>query len=149
MLDATLDAARANLAANESLYRNGRVTRDLVYRAEADVLEIEQSATRRREPCPHRAQLREPAAQCAARPTPLPEAVVDDATVERFRARFVSTLAGRRLDAPMLQDLAADRREELRSLDAAIVAGEAQQDLARAAFKPTLALGAEAGIQGD
>jgi outer membrane protein TolC len=28
------------------------------------------------------------------------------------------------------------------------VAGEAQQDLARAAFKPVLALGAEAGIQG-
>lgn len=147
VLDATLDAARANLAANESLYRNGRVTRDLVYRAEADVLEIEQSrlaaASRVRIARSYVNLLRN-----APLTDALPEAVVDDATVERYRARFVSTLAGRRLDAPMLQDLAADRREELRSLDAAIVAGEAQQDLARAAFKPTLALGAEAGIQG-
>ena len=42
-----------------------------------------------------------------------------------------------------------DRRAELRSLDAAIAGGEARQDLARAAFKPRLLLGAEAGIQGD
>ena len=48
----------------------------------------------------------------------------------------------------MLQDLAGQRRQELQSLDAAIVAGLAQQDLARAAFKPSLGLGAEAGIQG-
>jgi outer membrane protein TolC len=47
-----------------------------------------------------------------------------------------------------LQELATERRQELQGLDAAIVAGEAQQDLARAAFKPRLAFGAEAGIQG-
>ena len=47
-----------------------------------------------------------------------------------------------------LQDLAGQRRQELKSLDAAILAGLAQQDLARAAFKPSLGLGAEAGIQG-
>ena len=109
VLDATLDAARANLAANESLYRNGRVTRDLVYRAEADVLEIEQSrlaaASRVRIARSYVNLLRN-----APLTDALPEAVVDDATVERYRARFVSTLAGRRLDAPMLQDLAADRR---------------------------------------
>jgi outer membrane protein len=49
----------------------------------------------------------------------------------------------------MLQALATDRRQELRGLDAAIATGVAQQDLARAAFKPTLAFGAEAGIQGE
>ena len=32
VLDATLDATRENLKANASLYRNGKVTRDLVYR---------------------------------------------------------------------------------------------------------------------
>ena len=50
MLDATLEATRENLKANASLYRNGKVTRDLVYRAEADVLEVEQErlATARR-----------------------------------------------------------------------------------------------------
>ena len=42
-----------------------------------------------------------------------------------------------------------DERAELAGLDAAVAAGEAQQDLARAAFKPRLALGAEAGIQGE
>jgi len=42
ILDATFDAARENQRVNESLYRNGKVTRDAVLRAETDVLEIEQ-----------------------------------------------------------------------------------------------------------
>lgn len=147
VLDATLEAARANLAANESLYRNGRVTRDLVYRAEADVLEIEQqrlaTASRVRIARSYVNLLRNaPLAQ------PMPKANLDEATIERFRARLVRTLAGRQLDSRQLQDLAGLRRQELKSLDAAIAAGLAQQDLARAAFKPTLGLGAEAGIQG-
>jgi outer membrane protein TolC len=61
---------------------------------------------------------------------------------------MLRTLAGRRLDVDRLQELAGQRRQELKSLDSAILAGEAQKDLARAAFKPTLAVGAEAGIQG-
>ncbi|HEX9207592.1 MAG TPA: TolC family protein [Steroidobacteraceae bacterium] len=147
VLDATLEAARANLAANESLYRNGRVTRDLVYRAEADVLEIEQqrlaTASRVRIARSYVNLLRNaPLAQ------PLPAASLDAATIERFRGRLVRALAGRRLDPGTLQELAGQRRQELRSLDAAIDAGLAQQDLARAAFKPSLGLGAEAGIQG-
>ncbi len=147
VLDATLEAARANLAANDSLYRNGRVTRDLVYRAEADVLEIEQqrlaTASRVRIARSYVNLLRNaPLAQ------PLPRAELDGATIERFRGRLLRTLAGRQLDAGALQDLAGQRRQELKSLDAAIVAGLAQQDLARAAFKPSLGLGAEAGIQG-
>jgi outer membrane protein TolC len=147
VLDATLEATRANLAANESLYRNGRVTRDLVYRAEADVLEIEQqrlaTVSRVRIARSYVNLLRNaPLAQ------PLPRASLDAAAIERFRGRLVRTLAGRQLDARQLQDLAGQRRQELKSLDAAIAAGLAQQDLARAAFKPTLGLGAEAGIQG-
>jgi outer membrane protein TolC len=147
VLDATLEAARANLAANESLYRNGRVTRDLVYRAEADVLEIEQqrlaTASRVRIARSYVNLLRNaPLAQ------PLPRAELDGATIERFRGRLLRTLAGRQLDAAALQGLADERRQELKGLDAAIAAGLAQQDLARAAFKPSLGLGAEAGIQG-
>jgi outer membrane protein TolC len=61
---------------------------------------------------------------------------------------LLSALAGRSVDTLKLQDLASQRREELKSLDAAIAVGEARQDLARAAFKPSLAFGAEAGIQG-
>jgi outer membrane protein TolC len=79
---------------------------------------------------------------------PLPAATLDAPTIDRFRARLLAALAGRQLEAQRLQEIAADRRQELKSLDAAIAAGEAQQDLARAAFKPALAFGAEAGIQG-
>jgi outer membrane protein len=147
VLDATLDSARANLAANESLYRNGRVTRDLVYRAEADVLEIEQerlaTASRVRIAASYVNLLRN-----APLDRPLPATTLDEATIDRFRSVLLKTLAGRRLDVERLQQLADERRQELKSLDSAILVGEAQKALARAAFKPTLALGAEAGIQG-
>jgi outer membrane protein TolC len=147
VLDATLESARANLAANESLYRNGRVTRDLVYRAEADVLEIEQerlaTASRVRIAASYVNLLRN-----APLDRPLPPTTLDEATIDRFRATLLRTLAGRRLDVERLQQLADEQRQELKSLDSAILVGEAQKALARAAFKPTLALGAEAGIQG-
>jgi outer membrane protein len=147
VFDATLEAARANLAANESLYRNGRITRDLVYRAEADVLEIEQerlaAASRVRIAASYVNLLRN-----APLDRPLPATTIDDTTIERFRANLLRALAGRTLDVARLQELADRRRQELKSLDSAIDAGEAQKALARAAFKPSLALGAEAGIQG-
>lgn len=147
VLDATLEATRANLAANESLYRNGRITRDLVFRAEADVLEVEQerlgAASRVRLAASYVNLLRN-----APLDRPLPEAAIDEPTIDRFRAQLLRVLAGRQLEVSRLQEVAGERRQELKSLDSAIVAGEAQKDLARAAFKPTLALGAEAGIQG-
>ena len=147
VLDATLAATRENLRANESLYRNGKVTRDLVYRAEADVLEVEQerlaTASRVRIAQSYVNLLRN-----APLSQPLPNASLDAETIERFRARLLAALAGRPVDASKLQDLASQRREELKGLDAAIAVGEARQDLARAAFKPSLAFGAEAGIQG-
>ena len=148
VLDATLELARSNLAANESLYRNGKVTRDLVLRAEADLLEVEQqriaAASRVRIAQGYVNLLRN--APLAA---PLPKAEIDAAAVERFRQNLVRRLAGRTLEPAPLQQLATNRRAELQGLDAAIVGGEARQDLARAAFKPRLLLGAEAGIQGD
>jgi outer membrane protein len=147
VLDATLEATRENLKSNSSLYRNGKVTRDLVYRAEADVLEVEQerlaTASRVRIAQSYVNLLRNaPLAQ------PLPNATLDAGTIERFRGRLLSALAGRQPNSLQLQALASQRREELKSLDAAIAVGEARQDLARAAFKPSLAFGAEAGIQG-
>ena len=148
VLDATLELAQANLAANESLYRNGKITRDLVLRAEADLLEVEQqriaAASRVRIAQGYVNLLRN--APLAA---PLPRAEIDAAAVERFRDRLVRRLAGRSLDTGTLQQLATGRRAELKGLDAAIEGGKARQDLARAAFKPRLLLGAEAGIQGD
>lgn len=148
VLEATLELAQANLDANSSLYRNGRITRDLVYRAEADVLEVEQqrlfAASRVRLSQSYVNLLRNAPLDAA-----LPTSEIDPATIDRFRARFARRLAGRPAELAELQSLAVDERAELAGLDAAIAAGEAQQDLARAAFKPRLALGAEAGIQGE
>ena len=148
VLEATREFAQANLDANSSLYRNGRVTRDLVYRAEADVLEVEQqrifAASRVRLSQSYVNLLRDAPLDAA-----LPASEIDPATIDRFRTRFARRLAGRTLELGALQALATDRRAELEGLEAAIAAGEAQQDLARAAFKPRLALGAEAGIQGE
>ena len=148
IFDSSLELAQVNLDANESLYRNGRVTRDLVYRAEADVLEIQQ----RRLAAESQVRIAQSYVNLLRNlplHTPLPRAELDLETVERFRSRFIRQLAGRRLDTPQLQQLATQRRAEIHGLEAAVAAGEAQQELARAAFKPTLAVGAEAGIQGD
>ena len=148
VLDATLAATRENLRANDSLYRNGKVTRDLVYRAEADVLEVEQerlaTASRVRIAQSYVNLLRN-----APLSQPLPDGGArrrDHRTLSRApaggaRRPAASTRSGCRTSR-------AERREELKSLDAAIAVGEAHQDLARAAFKPSLAFGAEAGIQG-
>jgi len=81
--------------------------------------------------------------------TPVPGAEIDAATIERFRGRLVRRLAGRTADTTGLQALAMQQRAELRSLDSAVAGSEALQDLARAAFKPRLLLGAETGVQGD
>ena len=149
VLEATLELAQANLAANESLYRNGKITRDLVLRAEADLLEVEQqriaAASRVRIAQGYVNLLRN--APLAA---PLPRAEID-AAADRALPRAA--------DPPPRRTGRSTRRccsssppaaaPELRSLDAAIAGGEARQDLARAAFRPRLVLGAEAGIQGD
>ena len=148
VLEATRELASANLDANESLYRNGKVTRDLVYRAEADLLEVEQqriaAASRVRIAASYVNLLRN-----APLDTPLPAAEIDGTTVDRYRARLIRRLAGRAPESTALQQLAQGRRAELRSLDAAIAGSEALEDLARAAFKPRIAFGAEAGIQGE
>jgi len=148
VLEATRELAQANLDANESLYRNGKITRDLVFRAEADLLEVEQqriaASSRVRIAASYVNLLRN-----APLDTPLPAAEIDGATVDRYRERLVRRLAGRAAESAVLQQLATGRRAELRSLDAAIAGSEALEDLARAAFKPRLAFGAEAGIQGE
>lgn len=148
VLEATREAAQANLDANQSLYRNGKITRDLVYRAEADVLEIEQQRIAASSGV-RIAQGYVNLLRNQALDEPLPRAEIDGPAVERFRTRLIERIAGRKPDVALLQRLATDRRQELRGLDAAIAAGQAQEDLARAAFRPTLAFGAEAGIQGE
>ena len=97
VLDATRELAQANLDANASLYRNGKITRDFVLRAEADLLEVEQqriaAASRVRIAQGYVNLLRN--APLAAR---LPDAEIDAPAVERSRERLLRRLAGRELD---------------------------------------------------
>ncbi|HUO79750.1 MAG TPA: TolC family protein [Steroidobacteraceae bacterium] len=148
ILDATLELARANQRVNESLYANGKITRDLVYRAEADVLEVEQSRLAADKGV-HLAQSYVNLIRNAPFDRALPVATLEDADLDRLR-----TALGRRLGQPSLapQALAAtaiDRRAELKQLDATVAAAAAGERLARAAFQPQLALAVDAGTQGE
>ena len=142
VLEATARLATENERVNDSLYRNGKVTRDLRLRAEADHLEIEQQLLRAR------------AAEDLARRylnllcnAPLerePEAaVVTDSDLPRLAFGMP---AGR---GAVLEETALDRRAELRELDAGIAAAAASEQAARAAFKPQLAFAVDAGTQGE
>jgi outer membrane protein len=148
ILDASRELAHSNLSVNESLYRNGRVTRDLVFRAEADLLEIEQQQLEARNLVRQALGLVN-ALRDAPLTAPVTTVAIDAAAVTHYRERFAARLAGREPDLDLLSELALDRRRELAGFDAAIAAGEARQDLARAAFKPQIALGIDAGFEDD
>jgi outer membrane protein TolC len=125
-----------NLRITESLYANGRVTQDQVLRARAEQLAARQS-------------LRTTQGQ-----------------VSQARS-YVNFLLNRRLDTALddaaagtagqpspadMQSLRADAQEhraELAQLDSLSRAADAQARAARAALKPQLALGVDAGTQGE
>jgi outer membrane protein TolC len=141
VLEATAALAAENERVNDSLYRNGKVTRDLLLRAEAERLEIAQQLLRAR------------AAEDLARRylnllcnAPLerePEAVaVSDADLPRV------ALGMPRDRASALEELAVGRRAELRELEAGVAAAGESEQAARAAFKPQLAFAVDAGTQG-
>jgi outer membrane protein TolC len=127
-----------NLRVTESLYANGRVTQDQVLRARAEQMASVQ-------------QLKE--AQDGSRQA----------------QRYVNFLLNRELDAPLedarasddadavpfardpkrQRDAALAQRAELGQADALARAAEAQVGVARAALKPQLGLGVDAGTQGE
>ena len=142
VLEATAGLARENERVNDSLYRNGKVTKDLRLSAEAEHLEITQQLLRAR------------AAEDLARRylnllcnAPLdrePEAPVEtDADLPRM-AQGIPTARG-----VALEQRAVDRRAELRELDSGIAASGEAESAARAAFKPQLAFAVDAGTQGE
>ncbi len=148
ILEATLDAASENQRVNDSLYRNGSVTRDAVLRAETDVLEIEQQLAA--------ANAAERTAQnyvnlLRNRPleTALTPSGADDRDVERLRVRLLGPGWAPADSSSRLQEAAVGRRHELRQVDAGLEAADAAEDLARAAFKPRLALAVDTGVQGE
>jgi len=147
ILEATLELARSNLRVNESLRRNGRITPDLVYRAEADVLEVEQALLAAGNA---RDLARSYVNVLRDRPLrhALPGTVVTDADVAVLRARTLrgARPAARGLDALVATALAA--RPELRGMSELAQAAAAGEALALAAFKPRIGFAVEGGMQG-
>src|ERR1700729_2457622 len=148
IFDATLELATENRRVNESLFRNGKITRDLVFRAEADQLEVQQSQLG--------AQNAEQLAQSYVnliRNAPfgraLPSVVVEDLDIDRLRNDLAAHVAQPTLTLAPLQDAAVQQRYELRQLDAISSAAAAGERLARAAFKPRLAFAFDVGTQGE
>ena len=139
IFDAALELAAENHRVNEVLFRNGKITRDLVYRAEADQLEVEQSMLGARN-TERLAQSYVNLLRHAPFDRALPVSAVEDGE-ERGAAASVSL--------PLMQDAAVQHRPELRELDALAAAAAAAERLAHAAFKPRLALALDAGSQGD
>jgi outer membrane protein len=148
IFDATLELATENRRVNESLFRNGKITRDLVFRAEADELEVQQS------------QLGAQNAERLGRSyvnlirnapfdRALPSVAVQDPDIDRLRNELAVRTAQPALDLGPLQDTAIQQRYELRQLDAISAAASAGERLARAAFKPRLAFALDIGTQGD
>ena len=137
---AIVDSSRAllaeNLRVNESLFRNGKITQDQVLRARAELLAVDQQL---REAQNGQTQTRSYLNFLLNRDldTPL-EPAEPDAEI----ARTADDLA-------QLRSAALEQRPELAQLDRVAAAAGAQADIARASRKPTLALGADAGTQGN
>jgi outer membrane protein len=148
IFDATLELATENRRVNESLFRNGKITRDLVFRAEADQLEVQQSQLGARN-AERLAQSYVNLIRNAPFDRALPSVVVDDPDIDRLRDDLAAHAAQSALSLGPLQDAAVRQRYELRQLDAISAAAEAGERLARAAFKPRLAFAFEAGTQGE
>ena len=147
ILDATLELAAENRRVNDSLFKNGKITRDLVYRAEADELEVQQSLLGAHN-ADKLAQSYVNLLRNAPFERPLPAVAVDDADIARMRAGVdAAGVHGAALGT--LQDEAVQRRAELRALDAVEAAAAAGERLARAAFRPQLGLAIDAGTQGS
>src|ERR1035438_4245245 len=137
IFDATLELATENRRVNDSLFRNGKITRDLVFRAEADQLEVEQSRlgagnTERL------AQSYVNLLRNAPFNRALPVTEPDDSDIDRLRAGLTGSAPQPRLNLAPLEDTALRQRAELRQLDAVAAAAAAGERLAPAAFKPRL-----------
>jgi outer membrane protein TolC len=148
ILESTQELAAENRRVNDSLFRNGKITKDLLFRAEADLLEVEQS------------QLGALNAQKLAqsyvnllRNSPfereLPVTSVADGDVEALRQNLASRAAQPDLRLKALQESAVDHRFELKQYEALQASAAASERLAKAAFKPRLLFAVDAGTQGD
>lgn len=145
--DSALALARENERVNASLFTHGKVTRDLLLRAQADALALEQQQ--------RAAEARATLARAylnllrnAPLDAPIEAAALDAEAPARLR-RALEQRHGAPLALEPLTAAALARRPELAQLDAALAASEAQERLAGAALKPSVGLAVDAGTQGE
>jgi outer membrane protein TolC len=156
ILEAAQDLVRENRRTNERLVQAAKTTRDAVYRAEVEVLRVQQQIDDARAAVDQARRylnvLRNRRAEA-----PIPEATVD---VETLIDRQMTGLR-RAVGGPILASQAeaemdtgtsgswTGNRPELDRLDAAVDAAEAQRRAAQTGYLPTVSLAVDAGIQGE
>lgn len=148
ILEATHDLTRENRRTNEALYAASKVTQDAVFRAEAEVLSVDQQieearAARDRARRRLNVLLNRPVDTPVAAPAQSPETLVERRTAEVLSPVLAATGNG---DAWGRR--ARTNRPELAQLDAAAAAAADRARVARTRFLPEVSLAVDAGTQG-
>jgi len=130
---ASVELLAENVRVSDSLYRNGKVTQDYVLRARAELLAVEQQLR----------DARNSETQLRSYVNFLMNRALDG---QLERAGIDSELNRSGHDLALLRVQALGNRPELAQLDRTVSGDEAQIKVAGAARKPTLSLGADAGI---
>jgi outer membrane protein len=131
VLESSTQVLDENLRVNESLLRNGRITQDQVLRAQTEQLALTQQLREARNSIN---MARSYVNFLLNRPLATPLEDARDSSIA--------------IALPTPASLAGERRAELQQVDAMASAAEAQQQVARAAMRPSLSLGIDAGTQG-
>jgi outer membrane protein TolC len=134
--DSNIESLTENLRVNTKLYEAGKITQDQVLRAQAELLSVEQQRVEARNAIA-RAQRYFNFLINRDHALPLEAAALPN----------VDTLAPIPLESLLAES--QRRRAELRQLDSLQRAADAGIDVARADYKPTLALALEGGTQGE
>lgn len=155
ILEAAQDLVRENRRTNERLLRAAKVTKDAVYRAEVEVLRVQQQIDDARAAVDqaHR-YLNVLRNRPADAPIPASKAEVErliDRRSAALRRAFGRPLRPAPSGTPLDDaDVAATiQRPELDRLRAAVDASQAQRRAAQTAYLPTVSVAVDAGIQGE
>ncbi|MCP5327454.1 MAG: TolC family protein [Sinobacteraceae bacterium] len=136
IVDSSHELLAENLRINESLFHNGRITEDQVLRARAELLAVEQQSR----------EARNSRSLTRSYLNFLLNRALDTALEP---AELGNEIERTTYDLAQLRANALDNRPELAQLERLAAASRAQAELARAARRPTLSLGADAGTQGE
>jgi outer membrane protein len=136
IVTSTHELLAENLRINRSLFNNGKVTEDQPLRAEAELLSIEQQLQ----------QANDGVAQAQSYVNFLLNRPLDTPLETAAAPASIEVQA---VDLEQLRAQASAQRPELKRLEQGVAAANEQINLARTAALPSLALGVDAGIQGD